>query len=131
MSRKVFNWCARTAELELGGPRAFPVIVCLACVAELELGGPRAFPVTVCVARTAELELGGPRISGPRGAVEDQNSPSLTWPGCIPLRRGMTLSAAVDSFSGRGTSPFDVPIWKTDLSPLRTLGPLTADPASP
>jgi hypothetical protein len=28
--------------------------------AELELGGPRAFPVMVCVAWTAELELGGP-----------------------------------------------------------------------
>jgi len=32
---------SKNAELGLGGPRAFPVSVCVACVAELELGGPR------------------------------------------------------------------------------------------
>ena len=62
---------SKNAELGLGGPRAFPVTVCIACVAELELGVPRAFPVTVCVARTAELELGVPRAGQIRATDHD------------------------------------------------------------
>jgi hypothetical protein len=35
------TWNSKNAELELGGPRTFPVAVCVAWTAELELGVPR------------------------------------------------------------------------------------------
>jgi hypothetical protein len=55
--------------------------------AELELGGPRAFPVIVCVAWTAELELGGPRVGRPR--ISD--TPRGDDPHVRPRSRGRDL----------------------------------------
>ena len=70
----------------------------IAHAAELELGGPRAIPVIVCIAWTAELELGVPRGAIYAVIVSYQNAGSslVMCPHAEDLHRTVVLQYLID-----------------------------------